>query len=161
MTHSSPIPAPSTAEPRPELTTDAAADGGPRLMLLQRGTSCFALLASAVREVAPLGRSIRLPRAAEFVTGVVNLRGTLVPLVDPGCLLGLACDVTPRWLVALELGGRRCALAVDTLPVLRTADTPPGARPASHRCFDREASVAGTSYPLLDVEALADDVLLT
>jgi len=147
-------------ETRPELTADAA-PGGPRVMLLRRGTVVVAILASAAREIAPLGASIRLPGAAEFVIGVVNLRGTLVPLVDPGPLLGTAPDTTPAWLVALDLGGRRCALAVDTLPTLRSADAPPGACPDGHRFLDHEVTVSGASLPLLDVVALADDILLT
>ena len=130
-------------------------------MVLQRGTRSIAILATAAREIAPIGARLRLPGAAEFVTGVVNLRGTLVPLADPGRLLGTVPDITPLWCVALDLGGQRCALAVDALPVLRAADAPPGARLDGCRYLACEVVVAGASIPLLDVVALADDILLT
>jgi hypothetical protein len=44
--------------------------------------------------------------------------------------------------------------------VLRVADAPPGARPSGHACLTAEVCVAGTTLPLLDVDALADDILL-
>jgi chemotaxis signal transduction protein len=136
--------------------TTADAPAGPRVMLVQGGGRTVALLADVAREVAARPRAIRLPGAAEFVSGVVNVRGTLVPLVDLGCLLGVGAAAMPGWVVLLDLDGRRCALAVDTLPLLCTADAPPdGDTHAS-----RGVSIAGTTHPLLDVAALADDFLL-
>jgi hypothetical protein len=62
--------------------------------------------------------------------------------------------------VTLDLGDRRCAVALDALPVLRLTEAPPGAVPAGHACLATEVRVAGASLPLLDVDALADDLLL-
>jgi purine-binding chemotaxis protein CheW len=129
-------------------------------MLLRAGSRTVALLADAASEVIPRPAGIRLPSAPEFVCGVVNVRGTLVPLVDLGRLLATEPATPSGWVVTLELGGRRCALAVDSLPVLRVADAPPGASPAGALCFPREVQVAGAVLPLLDVDALADDLLL-
>lgn len=88
------------------------------------------------------------------------MRGTLVPLVDLGRLLGTADASATGWLVTLDLAGRRCALAADTLPVLRAADAPAGARQVRHAYLTGEVVVSGTTLPLLDVAALADDILL-
>jgi chemotaxis signal transduction protein len=88
------------------------------------------------------------------------VRGTLVPLVDLGRLLAAEPANPSGWVVTLELGGRRLALAVDSLPVLRAADAPPGAGPAGSAWLLREVRVAGAALPLLDVDALADDLLL-
>lgn len=118
------------------------------------------MLATSAREVLPRTPAIRLPAAPEFVCGVVNVRGTLVPLVDLGRLLHLEPTTPSGWMVTLELGARRCALAVDSLPVLRAADAPPGACPGDHAVLPMEVRVAGASLPLLDVDALADDLLL-
>ena len=133
---------------------------GPRIMLLRVGGATVAISASAAREVAQRTSAIRLPGTPEFVCGVVNVRGTLVPLVDLGRLLGIAPADPSGWVVTLDLGGRRCALAVDSLPVLRAADAPPGARPTRHTFLQAEVRVSGTTLPLLDVDALADDILL-
>ena len=148
----------------PESTaTDLAADAsvlGPRIMLLRVGGATVAISASAAREVAQRTPAIRLPGTPEFVCGVVNVRGTLVPLVDLGRLLGAGPADPSGWVVTLDLEGRRCALAVDRLPVLRAADAPPGARPASQAFLTAEVRVDGTTLPLLDVDALADDILI-
>ncbi|HYW49190.1 MAG TPA: chemotaxis protein CheW [Gemmatimonadaceae bacterium] len=149
----------SAPPPTPDSTGEIAA-AGPRVMLLHAGGGTLAMAASAAREVTPRGTAIRLPGAPSIVCGVVNVRGTLVPLVDLGRLLDAAPASAEGWLVTLDLAGRRCAIAVDSLPVLRVADAPPGARPAGSAFLSHEVSVAGTVLPLLDVDALADDLLL-
>ena len=144
-------------------TPDAsAADsiGGLRVMVLSVGAVAIAIDAARVREVAPRSPATRLPGAPSIVTGVVNVRGTLVPLVDLGLLLGSAPASATGWLVTLDLGGRRCALALDSLLVLRAADAPRDAARAGHVCLGVEVCVAGATLPLLDVDALADDLLL-
>jgi len=145
--------------PTPDIHA-ADAIGGLRVMILSAGGAVAAIDASRVREVALRALAVRLPGAPSIVSGVVNVRGTLVPLVDLGLLLGSAPAGATGWLVTLDLGGRRCALALDSLPVLRTADAPPGAVPAGHVCLASEVAVAGATLPLLDVDALADDLLL-
>jgi purine-binding chemotaxis protein CheW len=129
-------------------------------MLLTACGVTVGLLASAAREVTHRTEVVRLPGADEFVCGVVNVRGSIVPLVDLGRLLGAGHAARDGWVVTLDLSGRRCALAVDALPVLRVADAPPGARPSCRAYFGHEVCVAGTAFPLLDVAALADDILL-
>ena len=151
---SSPIPKTSDIVATPDGPT------GPRVMVLTAGNLTVAIAASSAREVSPRTAAIRLPGAAEFVCGVVNVRGTLVPLVDLGRLLETEPANPSGWVVTLDLGGRRCALAVDSLPVLRAADAPPGARPTRHTYLQSEVCVSGTTLPLLDVDALADDILL-
>ncbi len=138
----------------------AGTTGDLRVMVLRVGEVLLAIEAARAREVAPRPAAIRLPGAPSIVRGVVNVRGTLVPLVDPGLLLGSAPADPTGWLVTLDLGGRRCALALDALPVLRDADAPHGAATASHACLPMVVRVAGATLPLLDVDALADDLLL-
>ena len=129
-------------------------------MLLKAGNATVAIVADAAREVLPRPLTIRLPAAPEFVCGIVNVRGTLVPLVDLGRLLKAEPASPFGWVVTLDLAGRRCALAVDSLPVLRPADAPPGVRSDGSLLLPTEVHVAGTTLPLLDVDALADDLLL-
>jgi purine-binding chemotaxis protein CheW len=152
-------PPPPTATPTPDATV-AAPVGGLRVMVVVSGGATAAIDASRVREVAPRPTAIRLPGAPSIVPGVVNVRGTLVPLVDLGLLLGRGPASAAGWLVTLDLGDRRCALALDLLPVLRVTEAPAGAVPASHACLAAEVRVTGASLPLLDVDALADDLLL-
>lgn len=148
----------------PTLTPDdrvADAVGGLRVMVVRAGGQVVAIDAARVREVAPRGMPTRLPGAPSIVSGVVNLRGSLVPLVDLGVLLGSEAASPTGWLLALDLGTRRCALALDALPRLCVAD-PQSSRAASgHPCLAAAAVVDGDTMPLLDVDALADDILLS
>ena len=153
-----PNPHPTSSPPNEPAGPDLGV--GPRVMVLVGGGVAVAMLADKAREVLPRTPAIRLPGAPAFVCGVVNVRGTLVPLVDLGRLLDAAPAIPSGWVVTLDLAGRRCALAVDLLPVLRAADAPPGARPDGRTFLDREVGVAGATLPLLDVDALADDLLL-
>jgi chemotaxis signal transduction protein len=153
------ISTPHSTPVQPE-TAPSDAPTGPRVMLLRAGSTTVAMDASAAREVLPRPAAIRLPAAPEFVSGIVNVRGALLPLVDLGRLLQAAPATPSGWVVTLDLGGRRCALAVDALPVLRPADALPSARPDGSTLLLSEVCVAGTTLPLLDVDALADDLLL-
>ncbi len=153
---SSPSPLHLTAD-----TAAADAPSGPRVMVLKVGSTTVAIAAAGAREVLRRPAAIRLPAAPEFVCGIVNVRGTLVPLVDLGRLLMVEPANPAGWVVTLDLAGRRCALAVDSLPVLRAADAPPGARSDGTALLPAEVCVAGTTLPLLDVDALADDFLLS
>jgi len=76
------------------------------------GPDCFALPVRQVREVLDLESYTRLPMAPEYLLGVVNLRGTAIPLVDLRIKFGM--EVTPpttssRILVMeLEYEGNSC-----------------------------------------------------
>jgi len=151
-------PPPDQISPDPG---DAPQAWGPRVMVLVSGGRSAAILAECAREVVARPPVIRLPSAAEFVCGVINVRGSLVPLVDLGQLLQAGRALPNGWVVTLDLGARRCALAVDSLPVLCAADAPPvNARDVGHAALRQQVRVAGTCMPLLDVAALADDLLL-
>lgn len=129
-------------------------------MVLNSGAAIVAIDAACAREVAPRARTARLPGAPPFVPGVVNARGVLVPLVDLGALLAPGSIAVPQWMVVVESAGRRCALAVDSLPVLSAADAPAVASPNGAPFLTREVRVADVTLPLLDVEALLDVILL-
>jgi purine-binding chemotaxis protein CheW len=150
------ISAPTSPEAIPTETVAT----GPRVMVVQCAGRTVAVRAVVAREVSVRPVTIRLPSAPPFVSGVVNVRGTLVPLVDLGLLLGGPPANATGWVVVLDLAGRRCALAVDALPVLSAADAPPGARPDDDMFLNAEVRVGGVTLPLLNVDALADDFLL-
>jgi purine-binding chemotaxis protein CheW len=53
------------------------------------GDEVFALDVSQVREVLDLTTVTRVPRAPEFMRGVINVRGSVVPVVDMRVKFGL------------------------------------------------------------------------
>lgn len=96
---------------------------GLQLCALRAGTQEFVLDLMRVEEVLRPGPVTPLPRAPAFVEGVIELRGTLVPVVSLRACLGLEAPAAPnkreRFMVCL-LGRRRVALRVDAaLEVMR------------------------------------------
>ena len=65
----------------------------------------YALCVSNVREILEVPRVTRIPRMPDFMAGVINLRGSVVPLVDLKLKLGLgATDVsTETAIVVVEV----------------------------------------------------------
>jgi purine-binding chemotaxis protein CheW len=63
-----------------------------------------------VREILEVGRLTALPRTPDFVRGVMNLRGAVVPVIDLAARIGQP---------AITIGRRSCVVVVE-------ADSPPG-----------------------------------
>jgi chemotaxis signal transduction protein len=95
-----------------------------RACVFTLGEAAFALDVAVVREVAMFEDITRIPLAPSHVLGVANLRGDLVPVVDPGAFLGAGDRQRGRKLrtlvVATEAGDT--ALVVDEVVGLDTLD---------------------------------------
>ncbi|MHB1222930.1 MAG: chemotaxis protein CheW [Gemmatimonadaceae bacterium] len=119
--------------PRPPAATDAAArpgqadtpsadaspddgppDGGPQLLAFVVAGRLFGCPLADVREIIPARPATRLPGAPPHVLGLVNLRGTLLTVLD----------------LALALGPRE-ELALAPLPTTDHAAGPPAAPAAT------------------------------
>lgn len=59
----------------------------PKLLVFRLGELVCAVEAQAVREVSPIRPVTRLPGAPPAVSGLVSVRGSLLPVVDGRCLL--------------------------------------------------------------------------
>lgn len=76
----------------------------------------FGVACDLVAEVLPMLPVRRLPGAPEVILGVVSVRGTLLPLLDPRPRLGLAPWLTSitAHIVWVRAGGRSLGLVVDS-----------------------------------------------
>ena len=70
------------------LKETALADTG-QYLTFKIGDEVFALEVSQVREVLDMSRITRVPRAPDFMRGVINVRGSVVPVVDLRLKFGL------------------------------------------------------------------------
>src|SRR5512144_3361620 len=107
-----------------------------RACLFALSGSRFAVDVRSAREVAVFDELTVLPRAPRQVLGVANLRGTVIPIVDVGPLLGLP-ELRParsvRTLV-LRDGALLAAVAVDNVLGLEPFEAVlPAADPAAPR----------------------------
>ena len=71
-----------------------------------------------VREIIPYGEVTRLPRAPDFVRGLINVRGSVVPVIDLAVRLGLPeTQRQPRScvvIIELVLEGERTRIGMIT-----------------------------------------------
>jgi len=96
-------------------------------LLFEAASQTFALPAHEVRQVLRMAASAPVPGAPAGLRGVLNVHGTLVPVVDVRARLGLpARPPDPDGhLILARAGGRLVALEVDR--VLDVRDLPDGA----------------------------------
>ena len=84
----------------------AVAEEGTRSLLrMAVGEEPLAVPIAQVREILQVLRMTPLPRTPAFVRGVMNLRGSVVPVIDLAARLGLASTV---------IGRRSCIVVVQT-----------------------------------------------
>ena len=74
------------------------------LLRMAVGTEAMAVPIDDVREILEVGRLTALPRTPEFVRGVMNLRGAVVPVIDLAARLGQP---------AITIGRRSCVVVVE------------------------------------------------
>jgi purine-binding chemotaxis protein CheW len=69
----------------------------------------------AVREIKGWADITHLPKQPEYVRGVLNLRGSIVPIVDLRCRFGQGLtETTPLHIVIIvQIGGRQVGLIGD------------------------------------------------
>ncbi len=87
------------------LAQRAAADEAPcSLLRMSVGQEPLAVPIDQVREILQVLRMTPLPRTPSFVRGVMNLRGSVVPVIDLAARLGFAPS---------EIGRRSCIVVVQ------------------------------------------------
>jgi purine-binding chemotaxis protein CheW len=141
-----------------------------RLLLFRVGSLVCAAEAERVREILPRLEPTRIPGAPPMVVGIVNVRGTLVTVVEGWRALRQAepsADAAgPGTTVLLEVGGGKKLLGftvdevVDLVSVageaLERRQALPGIDPTLVRAVGRRA---GQLFVVLDIDALLTPIL--
>jgi purine-binding chemotaxis protein CheW len=109
------------------MTDSPRSEAKPREMLaFQVGAQEYCVDVMAVRELRGWTPATSLPRAPDYVRGVINLRGIVLPVVDMSSRLGLArSEPGERHVViVVSLGPQLVGLLVDAVcEILEVADT--------------------------------------
>ncbi len=105
-----------------------------------------------VVELHPVVATVALPGAPSVVDGAIDVRGTVVAVLDVRCRLGLPrrTPLLSDHLVVSRVGARTVALRVDR--AIDVADIP-------QSCIDSAEDLAGGSY-LKGVARLSDGLVL-
>ncbi len=137
-----------------------------QFVVFRLGDEHYGLPVAIVEEVAPRPAVLaRIPRAPAFLEGVMNLRGSVVPVIDQRLRFGAgeAAGGRGRRIVVLALDGLRAGLAVDavtevlSIPAAALAPAPELAA-GEAAVFDRIATVerGGRMILLIEPRALLD-----
>ncbi len=134
------------------------AEESEQFLLFRIGEEEFGLPIASVIEVAiPPAKLTRLPNAPDFVQGVMNLRGQVVPVIDQARRFGgAAASGSRRRVIVVRLGALQAGFVVAS--VSEVMRVPAGAlRPAPElggeetRVFDRVANLADAGRMVLIV----------
>lgn len=87
------------------------------LLSFRVGGQDYSVDIMSVREIRGSAKATSLPHAPAFVKGVINLRGTVLPIVDLAARLGLENeeDNERNVIIVVDLGGRTAGLMVDAV----------------------------------------------
>jgi len=98
--------------PKPKLPS-----AGSELITVQIGDQQFAIDIMSVREIRGWTATTPLPHAPAYVHGMIDLRGTVLPVVDLGSRLGLSSTQPDRSsvVVVAQINDRPVGLLVDAV----------------------------------------------
>lgn len=116
----------------------------PVLVVRARGQACALAVADVWETMRPL--AVRpVADLPPFVSGMAVVRGTPMPVLDLGLVLGAVAEARPSRFVTVRAGDRPVALAVDEVVGLRSLDAAKlEALPAAHAARGaRAALIAG------------------
>lgn len=97
--------------------TEAGPEGQTEYITFRIGDEEYCIEITLVREIRRWTSATRLPHAPDFLKGVVNLRGAVVPVVDFSARLGgPVTETTPRHtIIIVESRGQSIGLLVDAV----------------------------------------------
>lgn len=133
-------------------------------LLFRVGAGLFGCDTTNVQEIIPPRPSTRLPGAPRFVRGLINIRGTIVTVLDLGVRLGAADDPQSDGSILLvRHRDRVVGLSVDEVADVRLLDVEQDetAGPSTGGIVRGVASVDDTPVVVLDLDTLIQQVLLT
>ena len=151
------LPPEQIAEEEPRVPTR-------RLLVFEVGGSVFACEMESFREIVTPQPMTRLPGAPASVCGLINLRGTIVTVVDGGMVLGMSPYVRERGLILLvDYVERWIGVGVDDVRDIQdvpidqfsAADAIEASRPG----ITGAVEIEGQHVLVLDIKAVVEQVI--
>jgi purine-binding chemotaxis protein CheW len=153
-------------QPQPSDATAAGADGlsrGQRQYIsLKVGPENYAIDILSVREIKGWTSTTVLPNQPEYILGVLNLRGAIVPVFDLRCRFGQGLTETTGMhvVIIVKVNDRTIGILVDAVSDILTINTadirpvPDMDRTAATEYFSGILSVNDTTVVILRLEKL-------
>ena len=114
-----------TSPPKKSSSPDPSSTGEVELLSFRVGEHEYSVNIMSVREIRGWTRTTSLPRAPSYIRGVINLRGTVLPVIDLGQRLGLeGSEPDERTvIIVVDVDGRTIGLRVDAVSDILTLPT--------------------------------------
>ena len=115
-----------------------------------------------IQEIIPFRRVTRLPGAPPFVRGLINVRGTIVTVIDLGARLDPSCaPIADGSVLLARYRDRTVGLAVDEVLDVRgvVVDMPPDQ--TANGVVRGLSTVETRAVVILDLDAMLHRVLLS
>jgi purine-binding chemotaxis protein CheW len=158
MSEAATVPPEEVLEEEPRVPTR-------RLLAFDVGGSVFACDMESFREIAPTQRLTRLPGAPDTVCGLINLRGTIVTVIDGGVTLGKpACARTNGLTLLVDYFERLVGVGVDDVrdihdvPVDQFGEAPADENIAAG-VVTGIVEIDGRRVSVLDIKTLVQQVI--
>jgi purine-binding chemotaxis protein CheW len=151
----------------PNVITGARLAEARRTLLFRVGSGVYGCDIDDIREIVPHREATRLPGAPPYVQGLINLRGTIVTVLDLRVRLDATRDRVAEgsiMLVAMSGNARLVGVAVEEVMDVRvvgTSDDDVIADSAGNDAVRGLAHVDGGTVILLDIHSLVRQVLLS
>jgi purine-binding chemotaxis protein CheW len=141
-------------------------DGSGEVLAFRLGTEEFGIDIHAVRELRGYSAVTRLANAPDYLKGVVNLRGLIVPIVDLRLKLGIgeASYTEFTVVIVLAIGSQQVGVVVDSVSDVISLDpaqikpAPPSGPNFRHDYLTGIATVDQRLLQLTDLGVLLADV---
>ncbi len=135
-----------------------------RLLVFEVGGSAFACEMESFREIVPTQAMTRLPGAPNTVCGLINLRGTIVTVIDGGIVLGkpgygrtqgliLLLDYQERWIgIGVDDVRDIQDVPIDRFSAADAAET-------FHAAITGAVEIEGQRVLVLDIKTVVEQVI--
>ena len=109
---------------RMDMSALQADDNTRQFLTFKVGTAEYGVDIMSVREIKGWADATRLPNTPEYMRGVINLRGAIIPIFDLRCRFSQGMtEATPKHVVAiLAVDERNIGLLVDAVSDIVTVD---------------------------------------
>ncbi len=154
----------SIAEPGAVLEQDSASEaaGSMQLVSFQLAEEEYGIEITRIREIILMGEITRVPQTPHYVKGLINLRSTVIPVIDLRARFGLPEEelTDHARIMVLHVGSKTIGIVVDAVSeVLRVtqdqmAPTPPTVAGAGQEYLTGLVKLEDRLLILLDIEKL-------
>lgn len=82
----------------------------------------FAVEVMRVKEIIPHRRANHIPHSPKYVEGMIDLRGSVITVIDPNAALGIFCDKPASHIVIVELPDYMVGISINGLGEILEVD---------------------------------------